>query len=154
MASLFAGFRVRTGVRGNKMKRLARTLVLLSPVLAVLGCGERPVSYSADVKPFVDQYCLGCHGADGPGSESSGLRMDSYEALMQGTKYGPVVKPGDSFTSALVMRVEGRKAHAGGARQGDSLDRPGREQQLTGSAFGKRCRRPSLGRVNAPTGGF
>ena len=90
------------------MKRLARTLVLLSPVLAVLGCGERPVSYSADVKPFVDQYCLGCHGADGPGSESSGLRMDSYEALMQGTKYGPVVKPGDSFTSALVMLVEGR----------------------------------------------
>ena len=27
---------------------------------------------------------------------------------MQGTKYGAVVKPGDSFTSALVMLVEGR----------------------------------------------
>jgi hypothetical protein len=27
---------------------------------------------------------------------------------MKGTQYGPVVKPGDSFTSALVMLVEGR----------------------------------------------
>jgi hypothetical protein len=27
---------------------------------------------------------------------------------MKGTKFGPVVKPGDSFTSALVMLVEGR----------------------------------------------
>ena len=34
--------------------------------------------------------------------------MDTYENLMQGTQFGPVVKPGDSFTSALVMLVEGR----------------------------------------------
>lgn len=90
------------------MKNTVRTLVLLSPMLAVLGCGERPVTYSADVKPFVDKYCVRCHGEGGQGSESSGLRMDSYDALMQGTKFGPVVKPGDSFTSALVMLVEGR----------------------------------------------
>ena len=91
------------------MIRNARTLFLLTPVLAALmGCEERPVSYSAEVKPFLDKYCMRCHGEGGEGSEASGLRMDGYEALMKGTKYGAVVKPGDSFTSVLVMLMEGR----------------------------------------------
>ncbi|MBT8429232.1 MAG: hypothetical protein KJN79_04905, partial [Gammaproteobacteria bacterium] len=87
------------------MKKMARTLVLLSPVLAVLGCAEKPaqVSYSTDVKPFLEKYCLRCHGEGGEGSMASGFRMVSYEALMQGTKFGPVINPGDSFSSVLVM---------------------------------------------------
>jgi hypothetical protein len=90
------------------MNKIVRTLVLLSPVLTVPGCSERPVSYSADVTPFIDKYCIRCHGEGGEGSEASGLRMDTYEALMQGTKHGPVVEPGESFTSAFAMLVEGR----------------------------------------------
>ncbi len=90
------------------MNKFTRTLVLLSPVVALLGCGERSVSYSADVRPFLDKYCMRCHGEGGEGSEESGLRMDDYKRLMKGTVHGPVVKPGDSFTSALVMLVEGR----------------------------------------------
>lgn len=90
------------------MNKLARTLVLLSPAVTLLGCGEQPVSYSADVRPFLDTYCMRCHGEGGEGSETSGLHMDDYESLIKGTTYGPVVKPGDSFTSALVMLVEGR----------------------------------------------
>jgi hypothetical protein len=89
------------------MKRIARVLVLLAPALAVVGCGQSS-TYSKDVRPFVDKYCVRCHGPGGAGEQQSGFRMDSYEALMKGTKYGPVVKPGDSFTSALVMLVEGR----------------------------------------------
>jgi hypothetical protein len=76
--------------------------------LALLGCGEQPASYSADVRPFLDNYCMRCHGEGGEGSEASGLRMDDYESLMKGTAHGPVIKPGDSFTSVLVMLVEGR----------------------------------------------
>jgi len=34
--------------------------------------------------------------------------MSTYETLMKGTKFGPVIKPGDSFTSALIMLMEGR----------------------------------------------
>jgi len=90
------------------MNKLARVLVLLSPAVALLGCGERMVTYSADVRPFLDEYCMRCHGEGGEGSKASGLRMDDYKRLMKGTVYGPVVKPGDSFTSALVMLVEGR----------------------------------------------
>ena len=90
------------------MYELARKLVLIVPVVAVVGCGQSPVSYKADVKPFVDKYCIRCHVQGGQGSAVSGLHMDTYESLMQGTKYGAVVKPGESFTSALVMLVEGR----------------------------------------------
>lgn len=90
------------------MNNIPRVLILLSPVLVLVGCGEEPASYSADVKPFVEKYCIRCHGEGGEGSEASGLRMDDYESLMEGTKHGPVVKAGDSFTSALAMLVEGR----------------------------------------------
>ena len=90
------------------MNKIARTLLLLSPAMALLGCGEQQVSYSADVRPFLDSYCMRCHGEGGEGAEASGLRMDDYENLMKGPIHGPVIKPGDSFTSALVMLMEGR----------------------------------------------
>jgi hypothetical protein len=34
--------------------------------------------------------------------------MQSYETLMQGTLYGPVIVPGDSRHNVLNMLVEGR----------------------------------------------
>ena len=49
-----------------------------------------------------------------PGKEgfvASGLDTTSYQALMKGGKFGPLVKPGDALTSTLNMLVEGR-AHA------------------------------------------
>jgi len=93
------------------MNKIARALVLLSPALILLGCEQQQqpqVSYKADVRPFLDNYCMRCHGEGGKGSKASGLRMDDYDSLMKGTVHGPVIKPGDSFTSAMVMLVEGR----------------------------------------------
>ena len=86
------------------------------PVLAglaaslVTGCesAQSAVSYSEDVQPILAKHCLSCHVPGKSGYEASGLNMESYDALLQGTRFGPVVKPGDSFTSALVMLVEGR----------------------------------------------
>ena len=34
--------------------------------------------------------------------------METYHALMQGTRYGPVIVPGESRHSILNMLVEGR----------------------------------------------
>jgi hypothetical protein len=93
------------------MKNMVRTLVLLSPAFMLFGCGEEPAapaSYSADVKPFLEKYCTRCHTEGGEGAETSGFQMVSYESLMKGTKFGPVITPGDSFSSVLVMLVEGR----------------------------------------------
>ncbi|MEO6974955.1 MAG: hypothetical protein ABI144_03635, partial [Gallionella sp.] len=40
--------------------------------------------------------------------EKSGLDMSTYQSLMKGTKFGSVIKPGDSFTSILIQVIEGR----------------------------------------------
>jgi hypothetical protein len=48
------------------------------------------------------------HEPGQPGYEASGLALASYADLMEGTRYGPVVVPGDSLNSVLIMLVEGR----------------------------------------------
>lgn len=78
---------------------------------SVWGCQrteEPEVSYSEDVRPILEENCVECHVEGAKGYEASGFGMATYEDLMKGTKYGAVIKPGDSFTSALIMLVEGR----------------------------------------------
>lgn len=66
------------------------------------------VSYKKDVTPIIHDYCQSCHEPGGKGYEASGLDLRSYQGLMKGTKFGAVVKPGDSFTSILIQVIEGR----------------------------------------------
>ncbi|MGF1644857.1 MAG: hypothetical protein ACFCUJ_14570 [Thiotrichales bacterium] len=101
--------------------------VLYVAVLAVTGgallagCGKqepavKPVSFAADVAPIIKANCLECHTPDGKGYKASGLLMldeskpgeVSYDALMKGTKFGPIIVPGNSTSSTLNMLVEGR----------------------------------------------
>lgn len=65
------------------------------------GCGQPPVSYSKDVKPILDASCLDCHDGTGEGSEKSDFLITSYDEVMKGTQFGPVVVPGDSLSSTL-----------------------------------------------------
>jgi hypothetical protein len=69
---------------------------------------KNEVSYKNDVLPIFKDYCLNCHIPGGKGYEKSGLDLRTYQSLMKGTKFGPVVKPGDSLTSTLVILIEGR----------------------------------------------
>ena len=82
----------------------------LTSVFVLAACGQKDVSFKADVQPIIKQYCLECHAENGEGQQKSGLLMTSYESLMKGTKFGSIIKPGDSLTSAMVMLVEGRAA--------------------------------------------
>lgn len=66
------------------------------------------ISYKNDVFPVLYDYCLNCHMPGGKGYNKSGLDLRTYESLMKGTKFGPVVIPGDPETSTFVMLVEGR----------------------------------------------
>ena len=34
--------------------------------------------------------------------------VDSYDSVMKGTKYGPVIVPGDSLSSSLYLLVAGK----------------------------------------------
>ncbi len=81
----------------------ASFLVTAFPALAL---GD--ASYANDVKPILHDYCLSCHQPGGKGYERSGLDMRTYESLMKGTKFGAVIKPGDSYSSVLIELVEGR----------------------------------------------
>ena len=77
--------------------------------LVLGGCGQAPdVSYAKDVSPILDKHCKSCHVAGQAGYVVSGFELTSYETLMKGTQYGPVVLPGDPLTSVLVMLIEGR----------------------------------------------
>lgn len=88
--------------------RILRGGAVLSATLLLAACGQKEVSFKNDVQPIVAKYCLECHAAGGQGTEKSGLLMSSYDSLMKGTKFGPIIKPGDGLTSALIMLVEGR----------------------------------------------
>jgi hypothetical protein len=87
-------------------------VVSLLIVLGVAACDKeapfRKVTYVTDVEPIVQQHCLECHVAGKEGAEKSGYLMDSYEAVMEGTKYGPVIVPDSSESSSLYLLVAGK----------------------------------------------
>lgn len=92
------------------MTKRAVLLTLSALAVATLqtGCGDKALTYQADIKPLLDAKCVSCHVPGGPGYEKSGLRLDSYEALMKGTKFGAVVVPGSSVSSTLHRLVSGK----------------------------------------------
>ena len=93
----------------NPRKFAAKIVALSLFPLTMAGCGgEQSVSYSKDVKPVLDQYCIECHQAGGEGTVASGFAMDSYENLMKGTRNGPMVIAGDAEGSNLIVLMEGR----------------------------------------------
>ena len=70
----------------------------------LFGC-EREVSFSADVQPILQASCVSCHSKDAEGYNASAFSVESYDAVMKGTKFGPVVVPNSSMSSALYLVV-------------------------------------------------
>lgn len=99
--------------------------------LALGACAteQREVSFAADVQPLFAERCGRCHVPGQAGHEASGLGLDSYEALMKGTKYGQVVIPGDPLSSVLNMLIEGRADPSIAMPHGEAPLSP-EEQQL------------------------
>ena len=103
-----------TGYRGGQLSHGEAHLTehLPSPLRNLLGVSQQetkgPTAATPDsffavrVEPVFQQNCVGCHGRS---SQKSGLRLDSYEALMRGGKSGPAVKAGDLNHSGLFQRV-------------------------------------------------
>lgn len=78
-------------------------------VLLLPACATQQVSFSNDVVPILQDRCIKCHAPpDGKGYRETGLSMLTYESLMTGTDYGPVIIAGDSRRSIFNMMVEGR----------------------------------------------
>jgi len=89
------------------VKRIAGVLILTSAI-ALVGCGQREVSYAKDIRPILEKSCIECHNATGEGQLASALSLLAYEDLMKGTQFGPVVVPGSSMSSALYLVVAGK----------------------------------------------
>jgi uncharacterized membrane protein len=89
-------------------KDLFGSLTLIAAATLAVGCAPREVSFGKEVQPILAKNCSECHAPGQQGFNASGLDTTSYETLMKGGKFGALVKPGDAFTSALNMLVEGR----------------------------------------------
>jgi hypothetical protein len=85
-------------------------LFALIACLYIVGCRNiSQISYQRDVRPILEDKCTDCHlPPDGKGYKKVGLNMESYETLLYGSVYGPVILPGNSKKSPLNMLVEGR----------------------------------------------
>jgi len=81
----------------------------LFPVLLLLGAlvavpvSAKDVTY-AEVAPLLQERCVLCHA--GPAAPL-GLRLDSLDGLLAGSKNGPVVIAGEPAQSELIRRVRG-----------------------------------------------
>lgn len=85
--------------------------ILLTGIVANLGgCAKQAqeVSFSQQVQPIIQARCIECHATGGQGFQASGLSMETYDTLMKGTKFGPVIKPGDAVFSTLMRLIEGK----------------------------------------------
>jgi uncharacterized membrane protein len=54
------------------------------------------------IQPILLQDCARCHG---PEKQKSGLRVDTYAALLKGGKDGPALVPGHAGTSHMIERM-------------------------------------------------
>ena len=61
-----------------------------------------PVSFSRQVLPIFEATCTECHGAE---TQEVELVLTTYDAVMKGSEYGPVVEAGNPGESILLDMV-------------------------------------------------
>jgi len=99
------------------MQRKLWIVALLAVQVRAQGTGE---FFEKEVRPVLASRCFSCHGAQ---QQSSGLRVDSREALLQGGNRGPALIPGDPGLSLLAraVRHDGLKMPVGGKLSGPEI---------------------------------
>jgi Tol biopolymer transport system component len=93
---------IRTG-------RFVSSGALLAPICTVLlshqvQAASTP-SFGTDVAPILQKNCLACHSS---AAKMGGLVMEKFDVLMKGGAHGPVIIPGKSDESRLVLMLEGK----------------------------------------------
>ena len=82
-------------------------VTLLAPIHDA--CAQRAqMSFAEDVVPILKGYCVSCHQPGGEGYNESGLDLTSYDGLMKGTKFGPMVIPGQPDSSNIIVLIDGK----------------------------------------------
>jgi len=66
-----------------------------------------PVSFKEDVLPVLQVRCGSCHAPpNGAGYAASGLNLMTYQGVMAGTKFGPMVVAGNPESSNLMRLLD------------------------------------------------
>lgn len=101
-------------MKNNLILRAVSAAGLLASAFGLMSgptaAADLPVSFKLDVLPILNSRCAECHAAGGEGQQKSGYDLTTYEGVMAGTKYGPMVIPGDPMSSNLVRLVAGKAA--------------------------------------------
>ncbi|MCH2211485.1 MAG: PSD1 and planctomycete cytochrome C domain-containing protein [Fuerstiella sp.] len=66
---------------------------------------EQFTRFEKEIQPILTDHCVTCHGAEDP---DSGLDLGSLEALVRGSKSGPVIVEGFSDKSVLIRKISSR----------------------------------------------
>src|SRR5947209_12019657 len=86
------------------MNRVILSTIVLLTLVPTLAAQSQP-SYAKQVRPFLAKYCLECHNAK---SAKLGLNLETVKAILEGSDGGPVLEPGRSDASRIVLLVEGK----------------------------------------------
>jgi len=87
---------------------LALAAATFTPPIHQACAQHAQMSFAEDVVPILKGYCVSCHEAGGQGLAESGLDLTSYEGLMKGTKFGPMVIPGQPDSSNIIVLIDGK----------------------------------------------
>ena len=85
-------------------------VTLLAGTLTVVPAWAEHGGFKDEIFPIIRKYCVECHQPGGEEYKKSGLDMRTYEAIMKGTKYGPIVVPGNALLSNLNVLIDRRAA--------------------------------------------
>ena len=77
--------------------------LLLLLLVAASSTPAVAVTY-ADLAPILAERCTMCHSGE---AAALGLRLDSLDGMLQGSRNGAVVEPGDPGKSELIRRLKG-----------------------------------------------
>ncbi len=101
-----AGSNVRLANGSGYSATASHGCLLLAALLILTTCvslpAAEPVVFDTQIRPILEARCYTCHG---PRKQQAKLRLDSPEAILQGTPDGPVVVPGRAAESLLYKRI-------------------------------------------------
>jgi hypothetical protein len=84
--------------------------IALAPTQHVCAKPIKKISYAEDIVPIFRGWCVSCHEPGGQGLKASGVDLRTYQSVMKGASFGPVVIPRQPDTSSLVVLIYGREA--------------------------------------------
>jgi hypothetical protein len=88
------------------MRNLTAVKLGLIALLAIAaGCSReasvKEINFNSDILPIFQERSMACHALGARGCLVSGFSLATYDTLMKGTNFGPMVIPGTATPSMV-----------------------------------------------------